>query len=131
MCLRVRKSESERIAEEDIPCVKNLAVGMDGRYYTPFIGKLISRVVLSGIVAMRACGEEFIEDSVLGDRCVGEGFIHVFTSLDDALKWGAVDGVFYECIIPKGTRYWVSSDGKEYASKRIRFKRRVDIGKGY
>ena len=54
---------------------------------------------------------------------VGGGFVHSYAKFQACLS---VRYVVWECLIPAGTRYWVSDDGTEYASKSLRFVRRMD-----
>ena len=120
--------EGEKIANVDIPCVKVL-VRRDGEVYTPCFPKRVSRIVLCGIFPMRAKGEERVVHGTYSAYVTG-GFVHVYASRADCIHWewlwhdgGMIE--FYDCVIPKGTRYWMSDDGSQYAAKKIRFVRKT------
>lgn len=116
------------VAHVDIPCVKVL-VRKFGIHYTPYYLKRVFRIVLCGIFPMRARGKG---DVVYGtaSKFVNGGFVHVYASMADCIHWewlrydgGMIE--FYDCVIPKGTRYWMSDDGFQYATKKIRFVRKA------
>jgi hypothetical protein len=59
-----------------------------------------------------------------GVTVIEGGYIHVYKKL----KWCRFcyeTCACFKCVIPKGTEYWVSSDGKEFAAKKIRFVKQV------
>lgn len=127
MCLFSK--EKEMIATCDIPCVKVL-MESDGKRYTPFYDKRVPRIVLWGFLPFRARGEKEVKQGRNG-VFVKKGYIHVFDSLNASLSaianWLFIGDKFehYECVIPKGTHYWVSCDGSMYAAKKIKFVRKI------
>lgn len=131
MCL-ISDDIRERVAERDIPCVKVL-VRRDGGVYTPYFSERVCRIVLCGIFPMRAKGDENVVHGTYSGSAyvtVTGGFVHVYASRADYIHWewlwhdgGMIE--FYDCVIPKGTRYWMSNDGSQYAAKKIRFVRKT------
>jgi len=127
MCLFSK--EKEMVATCDIPCVKVL-VEIDGKRYTPIYDKHVPCFVLWGLLPFSACGEKEVEQGSDGVFVKG-GYIHVFDLLKSSSSsltcwWFAMHKLeYYECVIPKGTHYWVSSDGSEYAARKIRFVRKT------
>ena len=121
MCLIA--NDYERIADEDVPCVKVLSYS-DGWFYTPYKMRRVCDGVLNGRRLMRARGRECVDELGWDQFSVGRGFVHTFSTMESAKSlWFPLSGrvVYFDCVIPKGTRYWVSYDGMEYASKAIRF----------
>ena len=127
MCLR-SKSNRYLVAEYDIPCYKVLDNYGVNKYRTPIIGALITDDVLDGTRLMVASGDEHIheeayEDWGIGRYCIGVGFIHSYAdlSLSKKMTYGLDYRVVFACEIPKGERYFVSSNGTQYASKSLGF----------
>lgn len=116
----------EEVATCDIPCVKLLAIDSDGKYYTPFYKRRVSQMVLRGLSCLRAKGKKgiFVSHLKYCTKTIKGGYIHVYASQADAHEqawFGMPRYVLYDCVIPKGTRYWKSYDGCEYAARKIRF----------
>ena len=113
------------IAEEDIVCYKQLYVDYKGETFTPYTSILVPTKCIQKNKKKRVPFKaeilnkwEFIWRHVFGfSNVVADGFIHTFSSapLYCSLGWG--DRVF-QCIIPKGTKYFIGLDG-EYASEQI------------
>lgn len=133
MCL-VSDTDIPKIAQEDIMCYKALIKvssikALFGKgYATPW---LETKVRPKGL--FKAKGEKSIFRNCFkpGTYDIGRGFIHTYTGLDGSKvpKNLVGDHRMFECIIPKGTEYFVSIDGEEYASDCIIFKRKVKCRK--
>ena len=123
MCL-ITNERRERIAECDIPCYKVLVEYGVNKYRTPTIGALVPDDVLDGTRLMVASGDEEIHLD-FGCYSVGGGFIHSYAELTlaEIKTYSLGYRALFKCVIPKGERYLVSSDGTQYASKSIRFVR--------
>lgn len=52
---------------------------------------------------------------------------HAFTTIRNALTSNIImnDMLLYKCIIPKGSKYYISKDGREIASDKIIIKRKL------
>lgn len=108
------------VAYKDIVCYKSLEE-RGGKIVTPFRHRRVPKRVLEGKRCFRAHGIPKIER--YGEknpprvmRIVSRGFIHVMSS--------PIVSEFFiikKCIIPKGTVYYASDDGKEYAARKIKF----------
>lgn len=115
MCL-ITKQEDPLVAEEDIVVYKAFTLGNRSPYqgfdYAPYIGKLFTDTADEECVkVMDFCGN-FISLEVFG------GFIHSYTNLA-AIKSQKLKRYVRKCIIPKGTKYFVSKSGDQIASKSI------------
>ena len=120
MCLLA--NEFEKIAEKDIVCYKELKYDQVlGIFVTPFQQRWIGRRVLNGRRLYKARGKEEVKYDCYFQ--VGGGFVHSYAKLYSCF---GSRHVVWECVIPAGTRYWVSDDGTEYASKSLRFVRKMD-----
>lgn len=116
------------IAKEDIVCYKRLCVGWDNRIATPHTHMPIPIKCLQKNQRKRVPFKaeilnkfRFIWRHVLGfSNIVEDGFIHTYSSRPSYCNifWG--DRIF-QCIIPKGTKYFIGEDGEEYASEQIMF----------
>lgn len=128
--------EKEQIAQTDIECWKVVHFTTDyfGREIavTPIQERRISRRILSGKSYFRARGfkETYVYDRRSGERVVKRGFIHVFSNIEAAQKFitsscflGQISNdQIRKCVIPKGTKYYKSSDKwSEYAARKIKF----------
>ncbi len=119
MCLLAK--EFEKIAEKDVVCYKELRkYDVFGIVVTPIKRRWIGRRVLNGRRLYKARGREDVcYDSFAEAAVVSGGFVHSYAIRDLLIP---ADGyVCYKCIIPAGTKYWVSHNGTEYASKSLRF----------
>ncbi len=124
MCIR---SYSLKVAETDIVCYKQLCRSeLFGFLYTPVVRRLMFPWVLSGKRLYRARGFKRIECLEDYTFWVDSGFVYSYARGDDVFDDGKLY-VAYECVIPAGTRYWMSTDAMVYASDKIRFKRRLKL----
>ena len=127
--------KKEQIAQTDIECWKVVHFTTDvfGRKIavTPIQERRISRRILSGKSYFRARGpkEVYVYDERSGERVVKRGFIHVFSNIEAAQNFIKSAACSYmlndqirKCVIPKGTKYYRSSDKwSEYAARKIKF----------
>lgn len=126
--------EKEQIAQTDIECWKvvHFTTNVFGRKIavTPIKQRRISRRILSGKSYFRARGpkEVYVYDSRIGKRVVEGGFIHVFSNIEAAQNFigtsrlSRLNDQIRKCVIPKGTKYYKSSDDWcEYAAREIKF----------
>jgi hypothetical protein len=65
----------------------------------------------------------------LKDNIVGAGYIHTYSNNEyDKDVYGAMTSAGYhlfKCVIPVGTEYYVNDTEEEYASRAIRFVKRI------
>ena len=116
------------IAEEDIVCYKQLYVNYNGEIVTPCTHipvpiKCIQknqrkRVPFKAEILNKF---RFIWKHVFGfSDVVTDGFIHTFSSEPAHYNLFWSDRLF-QCIIPKGTKYFIGIGEHEYASEQIIF----------
>lgn len=137
MCL-ISNTNIPKIAQEDIVCYKvlikpSILKSLFGKgYVTPWYDKKVKPKGLFKAEGMK----EIIRDYYASIHptklyCIGGGFIHTYTNLN-AIGITGPDFVrqrVFECIIPKGTEYFISIDDQEYASDCIIFKREIKCPK--
>ena len=121
MCL-ITLQDKPFVAENDIVCYKRLVLNKSDMFVTPVIGRKIPDAVISGRRLYKARGlfrraHEY--DFMPWLTEVGKGWIHTYTAAPTFFD--EEKGVWFECVIPKGTEYWKSKNGEEYASSCIRF----------
>lgn len=141
MCLIVNKGQRYRIAKKDIPCYKVVSkleyrIGYsDDTFYvycSPYQTRKISNDEVEGKIPYSANGEFNSGVQMLGEhRGIGMGAIHTYvnpyylaTPTGSEIKTLEV----FECIIPKGTKYYIGKDqsGRDsYASEKIVFKEKI------
>lgn len=112
------------IAEEDIVCYKQIFTYIDGTYMTPYTNTIIPTKCITNKVPFKAKiidKFEFFCNHILGASLfVDDGFIHVYKY--PRYKFGLTT---FECIIPKGTKYFIGTDG-DLAAKEIIFLEKVN-----
>lgn len=110
------------VAEKDIVCYKALVLNESNKFVTPVIKRNIPDAVISGRRLYRARwlfrrarkSQDFPYLNV-----VDRGWVHTYSTKPNFFQVSY--DVWFECVIPKGTKYWKSEDGEEYASRSIRF----------
>ena len=116
------------VAEEDIVCYKQLYVNYNGEIVTPYTNFLYLQSVYKKNKKKRIPFKaeivnkwKFIWRHVFGfSNVVADGFIHTFSSAPLYQSLGRGNRVF-QCIIPKGTKYFIGIGEHEYASEQIIF----------
>ena len=122
MCLY--STTGKKIAERDIVCYKVLSY-WHGNYYTPIMCKRVKNAVLTGRRLFRG-GLFRQKHKYTNYISIEGGYVHVYSSLMNCRwRWSCDECRYYECIIPKGTEYWISKNGTEMAARKIRFVKRV------
>lgn len=127
MCL-LSNSKIPLIAEEDIPCYKVLFRSDRKDYISPF-GKV--RYNIGGFNYPKdKYNEECVDVTMVGSPLfrIGRGFLHCYTvecfTYDCfSLVYGSNKPRFFECYIPKGSKYFISADGKEICGDKLFVKR--------
>lgn len=112
--------------------VFKVVVFMDSQAFTPYTKTPISEEVLNGKKMFKANGRTKKKLDSIG-WLVGEGNIHTFATAEEAFKDTNYAKTFglpavYECIIPKGTKYYAGflyANIHTYASKQIHFVKRL------
>lgn len=135
MCL-YSKDLIPKIAEEDITCYKILEECPleDCPYKTPYMEELIKREIIYGIYNFVGLGDRKAKTN--GEYVyIGKGYIHTykFSVNADSMREGlsfVFDNIchIFECIIPKGTKYYEGRDSlnfMSYASEQIKFIKKV------
>jgi hypothetical protein len=112
------------IAEEDIVCYKQVDRCPCGLYATPYTDTIIPTECIENKVPFKAKIDKifkFFCDHILGTTLiVDDGFIHVYKYPQYQRGWTT-----FECIIPKGTKYFVGLRG-DLAAKEIIFLEKVN-----
>ena len=113
------------IADRDIICYKKVKQVGKNAYITPCTNAPIPIECIQNKVPFEAqilSKFKFIWRHVFGfGRFVEDGFIHTYQE-DNGWRICEV----FECIIPKGTKYFVGVQG-DYASEKIIFLKQMDI----
>lgn len=135
MCLWI-KNKKMLVAEEDIVCYKTLRKLSDG-YYTAYVGTLVPENVINGSDLFKAEGllklekNEHYKNRTHYKYNTEGGLIHSYACKEDPFETNEhynFDDTIFECVIPKGTKYYVGLfDGgsKSYASECIRFVKKI------
>ena len=102
-----------RIAEKNITCYKVML----GYYYPGNLCAYKSLVY---------CGKPYFDcDEMIPDEH------KTVAQLDKTKSYNHIlllqNAVMVKCVIPKGTPYWVSDDGKTYISMKLKIKGKVDM----
>lgn len=150
MCLFV-KNNNVKVAKKDIVCYKVLKYMKSSNsptgtiLCTPFANQMVSEEIVNGNFDFEAVGTPKIEQENDNEYSISEGYIHTCADKESAdavylqcvyyhESYCANKFEIYECVIPKGTRYYegVLSHDKlisraSYASEKIRFVKKLDI----
>jgi len=116
MCFIISKDPTEsepKIATQDITCYKRMAVGkgLENKYYSCpravryKLGKLYKN-------------KRFVKQARVGDTAITKGR-HSYTDLAYVMRMQRHGEGIVECIIPKGTEYYVNTANHEYVSLAI------------
>ena len=112
------------IAQEDIVCYKQLYRVHDGLYTTPYTDTTVPDECLNQNIPFKAeivKKFRFFWNHILGmSNIVDDGFIHTYTYSRLQFCYDT-----FECIIPKGTKYFIG-EGIDLASEKIIFLKRVN-----
>lgn len=109
----------ELIAEDDIPCIKIYEMNSNGDMYSPYQTHVVE---IGKSYTSSDFGDTTVYDSSPGIETISYGF-HSF-HLDNP---GSIEQMIqhsgryaYECVIPKGTKYYTNTSHGEYVSESIR-----------
>lgn len=113
------------IAQEDIVCYKMLVKKkyfIFSIYRTPTTNTIIFPFLLRLFnIPFKARGKEEIRNTFWGSKYVIEkGFIHTQSNINKPKINYSNNIKIFECVIPKGTKYFACMRGI-YASKKIKF----------
>lgn len=129
MCL-YSKENTPMVAEKDITCYKALWKKWYG-YVTPIQKNYVSNEVIKGKRLMKPSIWSRLFGKTENDEkayetltLVGTGYIHVYVNKRIA-KFCFRDCDIFECVIPKGTEYWVDKNEYVLAARKIRFVEQV------
>lgn len=111
MCL-VSKWHFPRKAKENIVCYKVLRKSSFGRWRTPFRRTFVT---LNNMLIAEKC-KKF---SVLYPFTKGEGYIHAYSQVDFVIKNIFSAENIFVAVIPKGTKYHISKDGKQICAEKM------------
>lgn len=119
MCMRIKIDAKYNIAEEDIP-ISKLLFSCRKTLITPYVGM---RVPENGVLIPKE-GFEHIPikfEETTNFPIIEEGAIHCFAPINykDAQYWSSDTFDYYPGVIPKGTEYYISEDGEEYAAMKV------------
>lgn len=126
------KQRQQKTADRDIIIFK-VVVFKDSQAFTPYTNTPIPYEILNGQKPFKANGRTQKKPDFFGFSIEG-GNIHAYATAADAWsiirffpkEWG--QPAVYECIIPKGTKYYYGCEINKthsYASKQIRFVKRL------
>lgn len=125
MCL-VTSQREPKIAEEDIICYKVLIKNRDG-LYSPILNVKynIELNIAHGELEITEVRIKNTADCIypynIALYCIRGGVLHCYKSKHNAKehrKWSC-NSVVYKCIIPKGSKYYVSIDDIEICSDKL------------
>ena len=132
MCLKIKKRK-QQTASHPITVYK-IVIQIDNDYYTPYTYTPILPEALQGLVPFEAKGKAHVIKDGLAFM-VSKGTIHTHANASEAFyiadflnRKSSEHHIVYECEIPKGVKYYKGkgeSDFNEYASKQIRFVKRL------
>lgn len=130
MCLYT-KQRQQKTAKTDKTVFKVIVL-RNSQAFTPYLDEPIPYETLNGQKAFKAKGKTKKLIDFFGFSIDG-GNIHTYATAADAWnnvnhasEWG--QPAVYECIIPKGTKYYYGytyGNTPSYASKQIRFVKRL------
>lgn len=122
------KTSDASYAEEDIVCYKVMAKN-DYGWITPYTRTPVSNSIVSGEKNFKANSYECVNYVYSDVFEITSGFIHTFAIPSDAITLAKSfsGGKVFTCIIPKGVKYYKSSSGNCYASKEIKFVKRLTL----
>lgn len=126
MCL-ISRTVIPSIAQEDIVCYKVLERNTFF-YRTPYVGDIVFPFILKVLnIPFKAKGPERIEPYGRELWTIDRGFIHSYKTKKPnyARTIRGKRAVYFECTIPKGSEYFEDINNNEYASKQIKFIKRV------
>ncbi len=110
MCLYSKTTDSQT-ADRDITCYKLVyPENMDHKFRSQFqefpyeLGRTYQEIYFRKVNLTRH---------------VYEGF-HSYRTIKEAVSHSCLNMVMIKCVIPKGSRYYVSDDGDQYCSDKIR-----------
>lgn len=127
------KTSEASYAKEDIVCYKVMAKSgyNDNGWVTPYMRTPVSNSIVSGEKNFKANSYEGVRANYTCSKsfAITSGFIHTFASPSDAMIHARFFscGKVFACIIPKGVKYYRSSNGLYYASKEIKFVKRLTL----
>lgn len=111
------------IAKEDIICYKQIIIGGRNECFTPYTNVVVPVECIKNKVPFKAKILNkflFFCNHILGfSNEVSDGFIHTYTYPIITHNYSC-----FECIIPKGTKYFVG-ENIDYASAEIIFLKRI------
>ena len=141
MCLVTKQSES-KIASKDITCYKVLLLTSDNFYISPhkfftfFENQVNPKKVFKAKKSRwleNVPGDDLVPDYMDADTYeLCSGFFHMYQDYDSAVK--AIRGekesyVIFECVIPKGSRYYEGITSMyllpSIASDRLKFVKQI------
>lgn len=119
MCMRIKIDAKYSIAEEDIP-ISKLLFSCRKTLITPYVGM---RVPENGVLIPKE-GFEHIPikfEETTNFPIIEEGAIHCFAPIYDRFAQYCSSHTYdyHPGVIPKGTEYYISEDGEEYAAMKV------------
>lgn len=121
MCLTVL-DKNHHIAESDITCYKLFKIksGKLVTKYQEFEVDPTKELVARGRLDIVKCNEEWE---------INGGVIHSFSTILGALLYSERSTVLYECVIPKGTKYYIGkfSASGSYGSEKLTLIRKIEV----
>lgn len=121
MCLTVL-DKNHHIAENDITCYKLFKIkgGKLVTKYQEFEVDPTKELVARGRLDIVKCNKEWE---------INGGVIHSFSIILGALLYSERSTVLYECVIPKGTKYYIGkfSASGSYGSEKLTLVRKIEV----
>lgn len=127
------KTSEASYAKEDIVCYKVMDKSgyNDNEWVTPYRRTPVSNSIVSGEKNFKANSYERVRSSYdySNSFVITSGFIHTFAVPSKARisARSFSGGKVFACIIPKGAKYYESCNGDCYASKEIKFVKRLTL----
>lgn len=131
MCLYTFQ-DTQRTAQQDITVYKVVII-RNGNTYTPYLETPIPTETLNGHTAFKAQGNTNKIRDWRNQFAIEGGNIHTYAIASYAWENALIaqqceQAAVYECVIPKGTKYysgWTYGHRASYASKQIRFVKKL------
>ena len=124
MCCYTNFNKPE-VVDFDIPCWKVIEIKLGFLAMTPFVSRIIPSWVLNGKRPFKARGKEKSIVTKFGNKYVGQGFVHAWTTKERAETEAAIrykrKYVVKECVIKAGTPHYISMSGDRICAKLLWF----------
>lgn len=124
MCCYTNFDKPE-VVDFDIHCWKVIEIKFGFLAVTPFVNRIIPSWVLNGKRPFKARGKEKSIVTQSGNKYVGQGFVHAWTTREKADAEVATSYkrkyAVKECVIKAGTPHYISTSWDKICAKELLF----------